>query len=389
MKKLFFPSICSLLLIISAMISCTKDGSSDKKSDPQILISKSESALSTKNGMLLFNSFKELNKKANELNASNDEVLKKFESSMGIKTPAGMFRAVLFSEDSLSNYYFNLPVKEQDYWKKQPQKHSEKYDMALSQGLIKIIKEKDGSEYFDLNLSQNSFATVLNAEGFVQVDTMIFQFTPTAIKMIKNGDFNLVDKLKSINTDYEDSWIIVEKMKSDTRLKYGMINSWTVGNLESNWIITDRNIFNTPIKRIRAWIDGHSEPYGSYSESCAQYIRGTYVLRAEAMKKNFWGTWIYGDYNPSYSVSSTWSYRYENYTCDPYITFGCGIYYCEHVNDSGMDSPYSNSWPSVNNLYVNLIPTGIWSGTYWFHSAFWSQGYFSGNFAGNTFYYTW
>lgn len=54
-----------------------------------------------------------------EIAAANRKAVDLWEQSLGIKTPASIFNAVVFAEDSVSNYYESLPENEQEYWRAQ------------------------------------------------------------------------------------------------------------------------------------------------------------------------------------------------------------------------------------------------------------------------------
>ena len=76
-------------------------------------------------------------------------------------------------------------------------------------------------------------------------------------------------------------------------------------------------------------------------------------------------------------MSASWSYQYGKYTG---ISYGCGVYhelyyYVAPYNCGGASncptSPFSYSYPTVNNAFINLTPHGTWiaSGP-WFYEAF-------------------
>ncbi|MBP8042468.1 MAG: hypothetical protein KAZ36_11225, partial [Bacteroidales bacterium] len=58
-----------------------------------------------KDGMLVFESKMAFDVTKLEIAAANREAVDLWEQSVGIKTPASVFYAVVFAEDSVSNYY--------------------------------------------------------------------------------------------------------------------------------------------------------------------------------------------------------------------------------------------------------------------------------------------
>lgn len=319
---------------------------------------------------------------------------------LGIKTPASIFQAVVFAEDSVSKYYESLPEDEQSSWKEQPEVHSEIYQKALSEQIIQLVPDGEGGKYFDLNLYDKTAASVVNLDGFVIVEGQIHQYTKNAIKLITDGDIGKIEKLKRINATYQDDNILVaifdDKTHVDNQLKSTSFltdNNWTK---TANWQSVDAK------RRVKIWIDGHSEMYGAYAtDFCSQYVNCTFVVRAEAQHKNFWGNWKYDSYMPSLSFNAEWDYQYYDYSCDN-SPGGCGVYYCPKsfvpAYSCAPDpsyicptSPHSAYYPSVNNAFINLTPHGIWSSSSkWFADPFMViHCSFSGTIGGRTFTYNW
>lgn len=140
---------------------------------------------------------------------------------------------------------------------------------------------------------------------------------------------------------------------------------------------------------------------GEYFDDCTQFLNCTFVIRAEAQKKNFWGNWTYSDYFPSLTINASWTYSYRDYSSDSYISYGCGLYDCEKNYVSSYSctsnpsylcptSPHSAYYPSVNNAFINLTPHGIWSSSPKnFSDAFTVHGVLSATIDGKIFNYNW
>ena len=109
--------------------------------------------------------------------------------------------------------------------------------------------------------------------------------------------------------NYKESCVVT--VFDDSRLKNGKSvygHNWTQ---YGGWITTKWGGWrNRKAKRqVRVWIDGHSESYGgAYSDDCTQYLNCTFIVRAEAKEKNFWGNWVYGSYAPSFTFNANWSF---------------------------------------------------------------------------------
>ena len=400
-----FSLLLMLLALLTVFNGCQKD-------DQQVSVLQSKELIieafkptydvGVKNGMLVFESKLAFDVTKLEIAGADRKAVDLWEQKLGIETPASIFQAVVFAEDSVSKYFESLPRSEQAYWKTQPEIHSEIYQKALSEQIIQLLPDGDGGEYFDLNLSDKTAAYVVNLEGLVIVEGQIHQYTSNAIKLITDGDLGKIEKLKMINETYQDENILVAVFdnmasNSDNQLKSAGFQS------NKNWTRTTNWTSVSSKKRVKVWIDGHSELYGAYAQDyCSEYASCTFYVRAEAMEKNFWGNWKYTSYMPGFSFNAEWYYEYKDYSCDPYVTQGCGVYNCaKHyvpaysctANPSYVcpTSPHSAYYPSVNNAFLPLTPHGVWrSSPIWFYEPFMvRQCTFIGTIDGKTFTYSW
>jgi hypothetical protein len=166
--------------------------------------------------------------------------------------------------------------------------------------------------------------------------------------------------IKNINHNFNDNDMIV-KVYDKNKLK--STSDWDIVNWTQNmdFYQFDKNWKGNYTKRVKVWIDGHSEPYGTPEHSgCYEYLNCTFVLRAEAQKKNFWGNWVYGDYFPVLTFSADW---YSHYWVFTNVTYGCGLYDTSYpyVSSGNRTSPISNeNIGGVNNAFINLTPHGVY-----------------------------
>ncbi len=233
----------------------------------------------------------------------------------------------------------------------------------MDKDIIKIVKDTDGSEYFNYAVSDPGMANVLNMEGWMKVGDWICQYTPEGFKIILDGDFAKVEQVKTINNNYKDETFLVH-VEQEIRDR-AMENTWTAfqdNNKPDDFDEDGR-------KRWRVWIEGYSEPlYGEIDEDCTNFLACVNRVRAEAQKKNIWGTWKYkSKFSPPLKFENQWAYSYTRYTDNL-----CGLYkqefhyvapYSCTPNPSYMcpTSPHFASYPSVNNAFLNHTPHGNWS----------------------------
>lgn len=56
----------------------------------------------------------------------------------------------------------------------------------------------DNNSYFDYNIFEVSYASLINSEGLVKVGNKIYQFGLNNKKIIEDGDYNSIKSLKDI-----------------------------------------------------------------------------------------------------------------------------------------------------------------------------------------------
>ena len=403
MKKLVLLAMVAVALTI--FNGCQKDEQqvSDLKSQ-ELIIEPFQPTyeVGVKNGMLVFESKLAFDVTKLEIAGADRKAVDLWEQKLGIKTPASIFQAIVFAEDSVSNYYESLQENEQAYWREQQEVHSEIYQKALSEQIIQIKPDGEGGEYFDLNLYDKTVSSVVSLDGLVIVEGQIHQYTSNAIKLITDGDVGKIEMLKNVNETYQDDNILVavfdnKVFNSDNQLKSASFLSDNLWTRTADWQ------YPTSRKRVKVWIDGHSEMYGANAtDYCSQYLSCTFVIRVEAMEKNFWGNWKYTSYMPSVSFNAEWWYEYRDYSCDPPYNQNCGLYSCPKyfvpaysctANPSYIcpTSPHSAYYPAVNNAFLNLTPHGIWSSSpiYFADPFMVTQCTFTSTIDGKYFDYSW
>lgn len=116
MKK--FSILMMVLAALTVFNGCQKD-------EQQVSVPQSQELtietfqptydVGVKNGMLVFESKLAFDVTKLEIAGADRKAVDLWEQKLGIKTPASIFQAVVFAEDSVSNYYESLPEDEQAY----------------------------------------------------------------------------------------------------------------------------------------------------------------------------------------------------------------------------------------------------------------------------------
>lgn len=386
-----------MMLFVSLTIfsGCKKESTSNepiKKNETMAIVDafQPSNKVIVENGMLTFCSKLAFDVTKREIASAKRTSVNLWEKSLGIKTPESIFNEVVIAEDSISDYFMSLPESEQEYWRNQAQSHSTIYKEALAQKTICLLPDGEGGEYFDLNLYDKTAASLINLEGFVKIENKIYQYTDNAIKIIQDGDAGKTKLIKNINHSFIGNDMIVNIFNSN-RLKSTSdwdSNNWTQ---DMNFYEFDSNWRGRYQKRVKVWIDGHSEPAGTpVHTGCYEYLNCTFILRAEAQKRNFWGTWVYSGYWPNLTFSAEWNCDYWTFAD---VTSGCGLRdtWYPYVTSGNRTSPIVNeNFGGVNNAFIELAPHGIWqSSPIFFSRPFFVHGTVTCTLGPLTKTYTW
>lgn len=399
--KLYF--IFLVLFIIS--LSCEKEELSENNIVSEALVSSENEEIhfcpsyevKVENGMLVFDSKIALDVTLNEILSADNKKVDEWYQEMGIETFFSIFNRVVQAEDSISDYLWSLPEKEQANWKNQPEYHSAEYAKAISDGII-IESQDEEDGLYNYNIVDKTVATVINKERLVQIAGKIHQYNENSIILLDKENINL---LKSKNLELNKKAIVITYDDCDLK------------SVNSSYDWTQESDFKKSSRKHRAkfWIEGHSEMViheydgGGWSrETCSDYIDCTFYLRILCQKKNFWGKWIYESDVPTTTIDAQWNYNYGTYEGDPYITYGCGLYdrdvdFVQSYSCSPSPtsicptSPISNLVLCGNNYYKPVTPHGRWhtATAYFFSHPFEVHGSASATISGisDSFDYSW
>ena len=381
-SKIFFGlfTIAFLGILLTTQIGCQKNA--DVQVDKSALQLKHKVTL--QNGMLVFDTKEALDVTLIQLQLAGRKLVDDWEKSIGFTSHRNIFYQVIDAEDALEKTYENMPEEKKNYYRNQPQPHTDTYQKYLQDEILKVVTEKDGNQYFDYGVSMPSMASVINLEGFVKVNGIIYQYTKDAQKMILDGDFNKIEDLKRLNKNHVDK-VFAVKSYSGLQVRNDLINNFSKGEDEPFKFPENK-------RRVKFFVLGTSEPYGNpIAHDCTTFQTCTFNLRTQAQKKNFWGNWVFSDYYPPFSLTNaSWDYSYHTYPSG----VGCGLSTVPHVNDIATysctgcsscpcpTSPYSTFISATNNGYFALTPTGTWGSGDYFGKAFNVQYYMPANYAG-------
>lgn len=394
MKKLFIP-----LTLALALTACQKEIKPTQSGQTlTTLSSPSGNFIPPVNvvltsGMLSFSSYNDFQTFLLAVQTEDPLAVKEWEASIGFHSQRTRFYEIIAEESALDEYYENLSPADQQQLLNGPEQHSNAYNTGIADGLITVNENDPEKAAYDYTVCLPSYAGVINGAGFVRIENKIYQVTPTAIKIILDGNESKIPLLDNMNTDLidEQNGIIVNLHTLAKTTGTGGSLYTNFSSMPSDWHYTGSKT------RLKAWIEGYSQPYGSpYYSDCAQFLQCTFQLRTEAQKKNFWGKWVYNNYYPTFIVNNgSWSYTYNRFIDHN----GCGIYTTTQGNDLSYSSAFhpaygplvNRNYGGTNNGYFTLVPHGTWAAAYnpgYFSTGFNMHYNFTLNYGGKSYSYT-
>ncbi len=333
----------------------------ENNSKNEVKPDETEAIVYVKDNMLVFQDYAHINSEIAKFNKLSINDKRKWLKSYGVETYGQVFRDVMEKEDSISNYYSNLPEEDQKYFLSQPQVYSELYKQTLDKGIIKVVRTSD-NEYFDLNLVNKKYADFLNLNGRLVIGKDIISVSECEEKIFIDAIANLSE------IDYS-------KLKSLTLKESNTLKS--VNDNESDWsqtsspIYYDKNFLGKNTKKVWAEIEGSSRLipslYSEYNDETSYWAKNltcTFELKAYAQSRNFWGNFVFGNWSTEVIFDAEWSYWYayqfpgslDQITCyDDFPSYSCTPnpdYVCP-------TSPYYEV--GMGNGYIQpLSPDGSW-----------------------------
>ncbi len=193
--------------------------------------------------------------------------------------------------------------------------------------------------------------------------------------MILDGDFDKIASLRNLNSNVVSKNFVVQIYDERKIVKRNLFNEFSKGEEEDFKFPENR-------RRVKFFVTGNSSPDGTIFPDCTPYQKCEFVLRTQAQRKNFWGTWVFSNYYPPFTLNEgIWDYSYSTYAPND----RCGFSVETHFNDLGnvgVTSPHTRFVPSTNNGFFNLVPHGTWYSSQYFRAPFNVTYSMDANYAG-------
>jgi hypothetical protein len=263
------------------------------------------------NNMFAFQDSSHINRTIASFNKLSEKEKEEWYENYGIETYGHIFRKVIQQEDSISNYYFNLPEDKQMYFRSLPQVHSDQYKYALNKGVVKVVKTDD-NEYFDINLIDRKYADFLNLDGKVIIGNNIISINECEEKVY----FDAINCSSPIDLSKFENVTIRTSESLKKELKSGDPYNWSSTSTPRYY---DKNFLGNYTKKTWAEIDGSSHlriAFTDESSTCSRSVYCIFDLKSYAQKMNFWGNYVFTNWTPTVIFNGTWSYKHVSWDKD-------------------------------------------------------------------------
>jgi hypothetical protein len=331
------------LAIFLGLTSCKKDETATPAQSQPI------EKVRCEQGVLTFSDNTSLNETIEMLSRMTLSEVVQWEDGFGFRSQSTLFRKMMDAEEQNEQLLYS--GLDHDLTREQlaalgyPYSPTADYLNLERSGLVEEVVEADGNHHKQLTMKNLAIAFVVNADGLVRVGEFTFKYNPNSL-VITGQNGKVVHEENEGQRALSDNW-------SNT----------------SNW-------YNDPYyssgRRVKTTINGSSSSSGN---SLCNVIYN-YSVEAESL---LFGSWAKRNtYNPIYSASGSWSYKYELYNS--------GIFSNNLNSGSGLPSGFGYTVGSSNFLVLTLKPSGLWSLTSdtWVESVNMTSSSYNASFSGGS-----
>ncbi len=314
------------------------------------------------NGIPVFQSQEAYSDIINELANKSEIERKQWEESLGFKSLHTIYNElneveIALEEKLYSGYDENLSKKELQKLGLPIDVHSDIYKEYLNKGIIKEVRDDDGSEAFYLNVFDPIAACYTNENGLMVINDTLYQYTASKLKMMPGNTLKADILLNAKNTDKTNNIFVIN-----------FDDKSTISG--DNWSKSSGWKYESSKKRYRMDVKGWSWTYGPNDDD---YMGSKFWVDLKAERKR-WGKWKRrNSYKPVKQLHAVWDYKY---TISKYWYGGYPRHtYYNNLNGGGK-SPVNVNYGHVNyGTYQYLNPTGNWSSSWYFVNPVYMNSY--------------
>ena len=240
-----------------------------------------------------------------KLNAKGFGYSNAWEKAQGFESIACILNEVKKAENQLEvDFLRGKTAADLQRLRHTPAPHSALYTKWVDAGALRVTKDSDGAESFDVNASHTHFTNVMNAEGFVAFGDTLFQFKGNQIKSTTKGLPGAAALRAASATDPKQQITVKESAfcgEQQPGLQNRGTNTVTFNDSDYSEVRFDNNNRATTIKAFL------------YSEILYDAGKQNYVdfwMEASCRVKNFWGNWRDADFGDGiWAVEANWSWN--------------------------------------------------------------------------------
>jgi hypothetical protein len=292
-----------ILLSCAALFlaSCEKNDSAVEPVKPAV----AQEDVVLKEGILVFKNRNTMREYNSMLNAKGFDYSNAWEKEKGFESIARILNEVKKAERQLEvDFLRGKTPAELQRLRHTPAPHSAQYTKWVNAGVLRVTKDSDGAESFDVNASHTHFTNVMNAEGFVAFGDTLFQFKGNQIKSTTKGLSGAVALRAASATDPQQQIVVKESAFCDeqnSKAQKRGTGEVTFNNSDKTEVRFDNDKRATIIKT------------SLYSEILYDARKQNFVdfwIEAWSREKDFWGNWRDADYlDGIYAIEGNWAWN--------------------------------------------------------------------------------
>lgn len=334
-KTLKMKSKLLMFFVLLSIFSCSKDDVNKLEVSSKEYVNTItnyyenwRSDLRSENGILIFKSWDHFNTTNEELILMDYEEVLAFENELNFYSQRTLLDKIIFEEEKLTDQFYApyADLSDEEITALNlTEPRTEIYLNAVDKGLITVEEDSDVAHVYHLSVVDPTAARLINLDGFIMIDNVLWQYTDSQIKYCKTCTINDIALLGKAEITSDDQNIVTFTINNGSRNTC----NWD-GNLNKGWTDVE--------SKRRARYERHG--YSSTSDNCDHcFMIVKYYLHNEAQRKR-WGKWKYrSSYKPWFRWDGSWS--------------GNGNYwFC--TNDPGAPPSYQNFTIPLSGFTVPL-----------------------------------
>lgn len=203
-KKIIINLGLAIILFIGFLSSCQKDNFNEPKEQNESSRIKVADVpdINVKNNVLVFNNWAQVDSTVDYLNDKGENFIDQWEQNLGFVSLRKTFNQFVDAETKMD-------VKLDKDFKGKEKNITEEIFLQRHNPIVNkfensvtLVIMKDGGKFYDMNINLNYdyLAPLVNKNGIIVVDNIIYRFTMKDVRVITDGDWAKLPELLSDNS---------------------------------------------------------------------------------------------------------------------------------------------------------------------------------------------